>query len=169
MSSKLQTKKDACRCWLMKILYFLCAESHTGGGPKRIAVRPVKGIIKKLNYMMKKKIFMPLLGAVVLGMSAYAGYRTYDAYNGVSESDLLLANAEALAIQEFMGCDCNRSTRTCRVYVGAKGKVKLLGGTILEAGANGYVEFDGEVICSKGGEGSTCCTMVECIDIYEKI
>ena len=38
---------------------------------------------------MKKKIFMPLLGAVVLGMSAYAGYRTYDAYNGVNESDLL--------------------------------------------------------------------------------
>lgn len=82
---------------------------------------------------------------------------------------LLLANAEALTIQEFMGCDCNRSTRTGRVYVGAKGKVKLLGGTILEAGANGYVEFDGEVICSKGGGGSTCCTMVECIDIYEKI
>ena len=100
MSSKLQTKKDACRRWFMKILYFLCAESHTGGGPKRIAVRPVKGIIKKLNYMMKKKIFMPLLGAVVLGMSAYAGYRTYDAYNGVSESDLLLANAEALAVPE---------------------------------------------------------------------
>ena len=100
MTSKLQTKKDACRRWLMKILYFLCAESHTGGGPKRIAVRPVKGIIKKLNYMMKKKIFMPLLGAVVLGMSAYAGYRTYDAYNGVSESDLLLANAEALADDE---------------------------------------------------------------------
>ena len=100
MSSKLQTKKDACRRWFMKILYFLCAESHTGGGPKRIAVRPVKGIIKKLNYMMKKKIFMPLLGAVVLGMSAYAGYRTYDAYNGASESDLLLANAEALADDE---------------------------------------------------------------------
>ena len=50
--------------------------------------------------MMKKKIFMPLLGAVVLGMSAYAGYRTYDAYNGVNESDLLLADAEALADDE---------------------------------------------------------------------
>lgn len=50
---------------------------------------------KDLNY--EEKIFMPLLGAVVLGMSAYAGYRTYDAYNGVNESDLLLANAEALA------------------------------------------------------------------------
>ena len=48
---------------------------------------------------MKRKFFAPLMGAVVLGLSAYAGYRTYDAYNGVSESELLLANAEALAIQ----------------------------------------------------------------------
>lgn len=47
--------------------------------------------------MNNKKFFAPLMGAVVLGLSAYAGYRTYDAYNGVSESDLLLANAEALA------------------------------------------------------------------------
>ncbi|WP_302989039.1 hypothetical protein [Paraprevotella clara] len=116
---------------------------------------------------MKKKFFAPLIGAVVLGLSAYAGYRTYDAYNGVSESDLLLENAEALAIVEFMGCDCNRSPGRCNVYVGAKGKVKLFGGKILEAGADGYVEFDGEVVCSKGG--NTCCTMVECIDIYEKI
>lgn len=45
---------------------------------------------------MKKKIFAPLLGAVMLGLSAYVGYCTYDAYNGASESDLLLANAEAL-------------------------------------------------------------------------
>ena len=33
---------------------------------------------------MKKKFFAPLMGAVVLGLSAYAGYRTYDAYHGVS-------------------------------------------------------------------------------------
>ena len=45
---------------------------------------------------MKKKIFAPLLGAVVLGLSAYAGYRTYDAYAGNSEDDLLLANAEGV-------------------------------------------------------------------------
>ena len=47
--------------------------------------------------MSKRKFFAPLMGAVVLGLSAYAGYRTYDAYHGVSESDLLLENAEALA------------------------------------------------------------------------
>ena len=59
---------------------------------------------------MKKKILMPLLGAVVLGMSAYAGYRTYDAYNGASESDLLLADAEALADDEG-GCNYNNGYR----------------------------------------------------------
>ena len=55
---------------------------------------------------MKKKIFAPLLGAVVLGLSAYAGYRMYDAYAGNSEDDLLLANAEALADDEStLKCD----------------------------------------------------------------
>lgn len=68
------------------------------------------------------------MGAVVLDLSAYAGYRTYDAYNGVIESELLLA------IQEFMGCDCYRSIRTCRIYVGATGCMKLLDGKILEVG-----------------------------------
>ena len=72
---------------------------------------------------MKRKFFAPLMGAVVLGLSAYAGYRTYDAYNGVSESELLLANAEALAIQEFMGCDCYTSIRTCRIYVGRRDRL----------------------------------------------
>ena len=113
---------------------------------------------------MKRKFFAPLMGAVVLGLSAYAGYRTYDAYNGVSESELLLANAEALAIQEFMGCDCYTSIRTCRIYVGSTVCVKLRDGKILEPGADGYVEFVGEIVCSKGG--NTCCTMEECIDLY---
>lgn len=58
--------------------------------------------------MKKKKFFAPLLGALVLGLSAYAGYRTYDAYNGVSESDLLLENAEALASDDE-GSDCHYS------------------------------------------------------------
>lgn len=50
--------------------------------------------------MTKGKFFAPLVGAVVLGLSAYTGYRTYDAYHGVSESDLLLENAEVLAQNE---------------------------------------------------------------------
>lgn len=47
---------------------------------------------------MKKKILVPIFGAVVLGLSAYVGYRTYGAYSEKElESDLLLANLEALA------------------------------------------------------------------------
>ena len=47
---------------------------------------------------MKKKFFVPLMGALVLGVTAYAGYRTYDAYvEKETESNLLLENAEALA------------------------------------------------------------------------
>ena len=52
---------------------------------------------------MKKKFLAPVLGAVVLGLSAYTGYRTYDTYHEVSESDLLLANAEALATDDEGG------------------------------------------------------------------
>lgn len=64
--------------------------------------------------MSKRKLFAPLMGAVVLGLSAYAGYRTYDAYNGVSESDLLLANVEALAVPEQPNVDdCIQSDITC--------------------------------------------------------
>lgn len=48
----------------------------------------------------RKKIFVPILGAVVLSLSAYIGYRTYDACTDVNESDLLLANAEVLAQNE---------------------------------------------------------------------
>jgi hypothetical protein len=41
--------------------------------------------------MMKKKILVPIFGAVVLGLSAYVGYRTYGAYSEKElESDLLL-------------------------------------------------------------------------------
>lgn len=55
-------------------------------------------IIEKMNIMMKRKFFAPLMGAVVLGVTAYAGYRTYDAYAEKQvESGLLLENIEAFA------------------------------------------------------------------------
>lgn len=48
--------------------------------------------------MNNKKFFAPLMGAVVLGLSAYVGYRTYDAYvENPTESNLMLENIEALA------------------------------------------------------------------------
>ena len=50
---------------------------------------------------MKKKFFAPLMGALVLGLSAYVGYRTYDAYvEKETESNLLLENIEALANED---------------------------------------------------------------------
>ncbi len=74
--------------------------------------------------MSKRKFFAPLMGAVVLGLSAYTGYRTYDAYNGVSESDLLLANAEALADPSEGGYGTTgvANGNTCWVLVDGKQK-----------------------------------------------
>ena len=49
--------------------------------------------------MRKRKRFLAtLMGVAVVGLSAYVGYRTYDAYvEKTLENDLLLENAEALA------------------------------------------------------------------------
>lgn len=116
---------------------------------------------------MKKKFFAPLIGAVVFGLSAYAGYRTYDAYHGVRESDLLLANAEALANSNESTPAYKREEGDCVIDVGAKGKIKLFGGTILEADATGKISFTGKVVCR--GKGDLSCKPVECIDLYEVI
>ena len=78
----------------------------------------------KNKNMSKRKFFAPLMGAVVLGLSAYAGYRTYDAYHGVSESDLLLENAEALANggedSPYEFPTGYERTSTCNVKIGDK-------------------------------------------------
>lgn len=46
----------------------------------------------------RKTVLASLIGATVLGISAYAGYNTYNTFNQVNESDLLLENIEALAL-----------------------------------------------------------------------
>ena len=55
--------------------------------------------------MKKRKRFSAILmGVAVVGLSAYVGYRTYDAYvEKETESNLLLENAEALADGEGHG------------------------------------------------------------------
>ena len=55
----------------------------------------------------------------------------------------------------------------CVINVGAKGKIKLFGGTILEADAKGNISFTGKVVCI--GQGDVSCRPIECIDLYEVI
>ena len=50
---------------------------------------------------------------------------------------------------------------------GANGKLTLLGGTILKAGADGIIKLDGKVVC--GGGGNKTCKPVECVDLYKAI
>ena len=78
------------------------------------------------------------------------------------------SNVEALTVGETDYFRVNNRTQSqCSIYVGAKGKIKLLSGVIIEANASGYVNFDGQVVCS--GNGDVLCKPVECIDIYETI
>ena len=118
---------------------------------------------------MKKKVFAPLMGAVVLGLSAYAGYRTYDAYAKVSESDLLLANAEALALNNESGTSCPSPydvpdhywgyvKRTGTQTVSAGGYI-IIAGKKFPVGGNveGTVTFTYEIAgCSQEAKGSCC-------------
>ena len=51
---------------------------------------------------------------------------------------LITGNIEALAEEEGgLDCNYNRHPSQCEIYVGAKGKVKLLGGSIISAGVDG--------------------------------
>lgn len=117
---------------------------------------------------MKGKIFFFLTGLVVVGISAYIACRTYDAYvEKALENDLLLKNAEALATEEFVGCDKVRYAPQCCIYVGVNGAITLSSGIVIEAEADGYVRFDGMVDCLNGG--SICCTRVDCDELYSMI
>lgn len=55
----------------------------------------------------------------------------------------------------------------CRIYVGARDRIKLLGETIIKADGERCVAFDGRVIC--GGGGNFACAPVECKWLYELI
>ena len=81
-------------------------------------------LISKIMNAMRKRFFVPLIGAVVLGLSAYVGYRTYDTYNEVSENNLLLMNVEALASDAESGVEiesCLSIAGPCKLSSGASG------------------------------------------------
>lgn len=81
---------------------------------------------------------------------------------------LSFKNVEALAnSREKVDCSYSRRTPQCEIFIGAKGSIKVAGVGILKAGADGYIKFDGQVICSANGTES--CRPVECADIYKII
>lgn len=101
---------------------------------------------------------------IVVSVFALFGIRQANS----SKGDLTMENVEALT-QGDVGLDCRyvRKTDKCTINVGVKGQVKLLGGTILKANADGIISIDGVVTCSSGG--NTACKTVECIDLYTKM
>ena len=107
---------------------------------------------------------------IVIGVIAIVGTMGYNlSINQENENvRLITGNIEALAEEEGgLDCNYNRHPSQCEIYVGAKGKVKLLGGSIISAGVDGYVRFDGQVACSRGGDFD--CTPIECKELYEII
>ena len=113
---------------------------------------------------MKKTIILAC-AALVMSAAAVMGYKVYQSSQ---ITDLMKANIEALSRGEG-GLDTRytRLDQQCRIYVGVRGRIKLLGGTIIKADGEGYVAFDGHVIC--GGGGNFACTPVECKELYEVI
>ncbi len=111
-----------------------------------------------------------MAAAAIMAVVATAGYMGYTAYEYATmtpQERMILANIEALTSSPEFQTIYNREEGSCTINVGVKGSIKLLGGTILTADANGNVTFDGKVICSGGGNSS--CTPVECVDLYETI
>ena len=101
---------------------------------------------------------------IVIGVIAIVGTMGYNlSINQENENvRLITGNIEALAEEEGgLDCNYNRHPSQCEIYVGAKGKVKLLGGSIISAGVDGYVRFDGQV--------AFACTPIECKELYEII
>ena len=108
-----------------------------------------------------KKIFYTMAVAAAL----FTGYSAYNVQNSNELTDIALANVEALS-QSREGLDCNytREEGKCEVFVGAKGKIKMFNGTIIEAGTSGIISFDGKVVC--GRNGRLTCEPIECKTLY---
>ena len=71
---------------------------------------------------------------IVIGVIAIVGTMGYNlSINQENENvRLITGNIEALAEEEGgLDCNYNRHPSQCEIYVGAKGKVKLLGGSML--------------------------------------
>lgn len=121
---------------------------------------------------MRKKVLSGIFALVILLIAGYGVNRSMNSHADMN--DLALRNVLALADVENPdpgegGLDCSyiRNDGKCSIYVGAKGSIKLLGGTIIKANGEGYVIFDGKLSCSPGG--TETCRSIECIDLYTAI
>lgn len=114
---------------------------------------------------MKSKVIIPLVTTLIVSVSLgiVKGYERLNPKEGLSA--MALNNIEALSQDENGYYKvATRTSSSCTINVGADGKVKLLGGTILTADGSGNITIEGQVSCS--GEGSVLCQPVECVDLY---
>ena len=111
---------------------------------------------------MKKKIVAVIaLTAIIVCGHSYVKSET-------PKNDIVSENVEALTSGENdYSRVANRERNQCRIYIGAKGAIKLFNGTIIRADGSGYVSFDGEVVCS--GSGDIMCKPVECVELYQTV
>ena len=107
--------------------------------------------------MKKIKLF---IAALVLASAVVA----ISINSRTSNDPFFKANLEALSDEESFSTEYVREEGTCSVYVGSKGYIQLGTGAKLTAGADGYITFDGRVVCSK--EGNSSCRPIECVDLY---
>lgn len=115
---------------------------------------------------MKKNLFLTCAAVAAIVCVAFAAHRAQQSQK--MTSPLMRANLEALSsLEDDSKTIYKRYESTCKIYVGAKGKIILLSGAVIKADGNGYVEFDGKVVCASGGEFT--CSPVECKDLYEAI
>ena len=128
-------------------------------------------LAETLNYKLTrtKNILAALCGVFVLAGATIATY-TSVTKSQKEMSDLTKQNLEAL-VQSTRegGLDCNysREESKCSIYIGANGRIKLFGVGIIKADANGWVNFDGKVVCHSGGNAT--CRPIECVDLYQVI
>lgn len=110
-----------------------------------------------------KKIIIFALVSIVASVCVFKISSQKEIYS------LSFKNVEALARSGDDKVDCSYTRRTpkCEVFVGAKGEIRVAGIGILKAGADGYIKFDGQVIC--GANGTESCRPIECADIYQII
>lgn len=114
---------------------------------------------------MKKLILSTLSVCFILAAMCFMGVDNKSIKSVVSE------NVEALSEEDGDGFKCiyqrDENDKFCRIYVGVRGKIKLLGVGVIKADSEGYVAFEGKVVCM--ADGNKSCTPVECWQLYETI